>query len=46
MAQLVTHIPNKSELMVRYYGCYSNKSRGMRNFYLYNSHDSKKNIQY
>ncbi|MCP3896476.1 MAG: hypothetical protein GY683_01155 [Moraxella sp.] len=30
MAQLVTHIPNKGEQMVRYYGYYSNKSRGMR----------------
>ncbi len=30
LAQLVTHIPNKSEHMVRYYGYYSNKSRGMR----------------
>jgi hypothetical protein len=28
--QLVTHIPNKGEQMVRYYGYYSNKSRGMR----------------
>jgi hypothetical protein len=26
----VTHIPNKGEQMVRYYGYYSNKSRGMR----------------
>jgi hypothetical protein len=30
LAQLVTHIPNKGEQMVRYYGDYSNKSRGMR----------------
>jgi hypothetical protein len=30
LAQMVTHIPNKSEHMVRYYGYYSNKSRGMR----------------
>jgi hypothetical protein len=30
LAQLVTHIPNKSEQMVRYYGFYSNKSRGLR----------------
>jgi hypothetical protein len=30
LAQLVTHIPNKGEQMVRYYGYYSNKSRGMR----------------
>jgi hypothetical protein len=29
LAQLVTHIPNKGEQMVRYYG-YSNKSRGLR----------------
>ena len=28
--QLVTHIPNKGEQMVRYYGFYSNKSRGLR----------------
>ncbi|MGI5880660.1 MAG: hypothetical protein ACOX6L_08720 [Syntrophomonadaceae bacterium] len=30
MARLVTHIPNKGEQLVRYYGYYSNKSRGMR----------------
>jgi hypothetical protein len=30
LAQLATHIPNKGEQMVRYYGFYSNKSRGMR----------------
>ena len=30
LAQLVTHIPNKGEQMVRYYGYYSNKSRGLR----------------
>ncbi len=30
LAQLVTHIPNKGERMVRYYSYYSNKSRGMR----------------
>jgi hypothetical protein len=30
LAQLVTHIPNRGEQMVRYYGYYSNKSRGMR----------------
>lgn len=30
LARLVTHIPNKSEQMVRYYGYYSNKSRGIR----------------
>lgn len=30
LAQLVTHIPKKGEQMVRCYGCYSNKSRGMR----------------
>jgi hypothetical protein len=30
LAQLVTHIPNKGELMVRYYGFYSNKLRGLR----------------
>ncbi len=28
--QRVSHIPNKGEQMVRYYGYYSNKSRGMR----------------
>jgi len=28
--QLVIHIPNKGEQMVRYYGFYSNKSRGLR----------------
>jgi len=30
LAQLVTHIPNRGEQMVRYYGYYSNKCRGMR----------------
>lgn len=30
LAQLVTHIPNRYEQMARYYGYYSNKSRGMR----------------
>ena len=30
LAQLVPHIPNKGEQMVRYYGFYSNKSRGLR----------------
>jgi len=29
LAQLVSHIPNKGEQMVRYYGFYSNKSRGL-----------------
>ena len=26
----MTHIPNKGEQLVRYYGFYSNKSRGVR----------------
>jgi hypothetical protein len=26
----ITHIPNRGEQMVRYYGFYSNKSRGLR----------------
>lgn len=30
LARLVTHIPSKGEQMVRYYGYYSNKSRGQR----------------
>ncbi len=30
LARLVTHIPNEGEQLVRYYGYYSNKSRGMR----------------
>jgi len=30
LAQLVTHIPDKGEQLVRYYGSYSNKSRGLR----------------
>ena len=30
IAQLTTHIPNSGEQMVRYYGFYSNKSRGLR----------------
>ena len=30
LALLTTHIPYKNEQMVRYYGYYSNKSRGLR----------------
>ncbi|GAG34788.1 unnamed protein product, partial [marine sediment metagenome] len=30
LALLTTHIPNRAEQMVRYYGYYSNKSCGMR----------------
>jgi hypothetical protein len=30
LAQLVTHIPNRGEQMVRYYGFYSNRARGDR----------------
>jgi hypothetical protein len=30
LAELVQHIPNKGEHLVRYYGCYSNKARGLR----------------
>jgi hypothetical protein len=30
MAKLVTHIPDKGEQLVRYYGYYSNKFRGLR----------------
>lgn len=30
MARLITHIPNKGEQLIRYYGYYSNKSRGLR----------------
>ena len=30
LAKLVIHIPNKGEQLVRYYGYYSNKSRGLR----------------
>jgi len=30
LAKLITHIPNKGEQLVRYYGYYSNKSRGLR----------------
>jgi len=30
LGQIVTHIPNRGEQMVRYYGFYSNKSRGLR----------------
>lgn len=30
LARIVTHIPNKGEQMVRYYGYYSNKARGVR----------------
>jgi hypothetical protein len=30
LAEVTQHIPNKGEHMIRYYGFYSNKSRGMR----------------
>ena len=30
LARLITHIPNKGEQLVKYYGYYSNKSRGLR----------------
>ena len=30
LALLTTHIPNRGEQVVRYYGYYSNRSRGMR----------------
>ena len=30
LARLVTHIPGRYEYTVRYYGYFSNKSRGMR----------------
>ncbi len=30
LAELVQHIPNKGEHLIRYYGHYSNKARGMR----------------
>lgn len=30
LALLTTHVPNRGEQMVRYYGYHSNKSRGMR----------------
>ena len=30
LAALTSHIPNKGEQTVRYYGYYSNKSRGLR----------------
>jgi hypothetical protein len=30
LAKLIIHIPNKYEQLVRYYGYYSNKSRGLR----------------
>ena len=29
LEHLITHIPNKGEQMVRYYGHYSNKARGL-----------------
>ena len=31
LAELTQHIPNKGEHLVRCYGCYSNKARGVRN---------------
>jgi len=30
LAQLVTHIPNRGEQMVRYYGCYTARSHKLR----------------
>ena len=30
LAAMCSHIPNRGEQMVRYYGCYSNVSRGKR----------------
>ncbi len=30
IAEITAHIPNKGELLVRYYGAYSNVSRGKR----------------
>jgi hypothetical protein len=30
LARLVTHIPNKHQVMTRYYGWYANRSRGTR----------------
>ena len=30
LAAICSHVPNKGEQMVRYYGYYSNKSRGLR----------------
>jgi hypothetical protein len=30
LAELTQHIPNKGEHLIRYYGCYSSKSRGQR----------------
>jgi hypothetical protein len=30
LAAMSSHVPNKGEQMVRYYGCYSNVSRGRR----------------
>jgi hypothetical protein len=30
LAEITQHIPNKGEHPIRYYGCYSNKSRGQR----------------
>jgi hypothetical protein len=29
LAELTQHIPNKGEHLIRYYGCYSNKARGV-----------------
>jgi len=28
LAELTQHLPNKSEHLIRHYGCYSNKARG------------------
>ena len=30
IAEITTHIPNKGEQLIRYYGAYSNASRGKR----------------
>ncbi len=41
IAEITTHIPNKREQLVRYYGAYSNISRGKRK-----KEEHKKNISW
>ena len=41
LARLIIHIPNKREQMVKYYGYYSNKSRGLRKKEEQRSHEDK-----
>jgi len=45
LAKMVSHIPNKGEQTVRYYGYYSNKARGVRNKIVAESNVDANNIE-